>query len=525
MPPKTLKLQPMKTKKCLLFIRTSTSKQETESQLKETKEYAESLGYNEFVTIGKAGASAYKVADEYLALIDEMKSTVEKDPEIKAVVCWAMNRLFRNIKMADELKEWFVDNKIQLEIKEPHIKLLEDDGTLSNSSEMVFHFFAVFNKQQIDELRKKSSRAKRRDKELHKYIGGYMPPFGYRLDENKFIVPDPVQAPIVSEIFDLYATGEFSYPQLVKEINERHGTNLQVHSIFNFLKRKDYYNNTSYPPIITESQFKACEEERKRCTAKPSAYKHYTFANRLIKCPKCGKGYTATERKYICHKLNHCGTPTISTANLDGLLWLIASHLESERLMNASVKDEYIQRKAVLEQKIASVDNYTKRWEKIRQNLKKALIQGTLDADDYTDGIKKVEAEEKDTNENVVVWKAQIAELDKLIEEDTKSIMRILEISGHINSMDEQEMRSMVRRWIKQITFEGDIWTVETLTRTYKAVYNCYGFPTKWTTVNGNFLAAQPLKRDKDVCEFQPIKLKPAELPYTLAWLGGSEIV
>lgn len=515
----------MEIKKCILFVRASTLKQEVESQLKETREYAESLGYNEFVILGGTGKSAYKVTDEYLALIDEMKETIKKDPEIKAVVCWAMNRLFRNISVADELKNWFVENKIQLEIREPHIKLLEADGSLSNSSEMIFYFFSVYNKQQIDELKKKSIRGKNAKKAIHKYAGGKYPPFGYEIDKDKFVVPNEKEAVIVNDIFNLYATGEYSYPQLVKEINERYGTNLQVHSIFNFLKRKSYYDNTIYPPIITEAQFKACADERARCTVKPSVYKHFTFANRLIKCPKCGKGYTANERRYICHRLNKCSSPTISTANLDGLLWLIASHLESERLLNTSAKDEYLQKKAVLEAKIASVDNYTRRYEKVRQNLKKALIQGSLDADDYTDGINRVAAEEKETLGNISVWKAQISEIDKLIAEDGNSIRRILEISGKINGMDEQEMRTIVRRWIKQITFEGDIWTVETLTRTYRAVYNCYGFPSRWKTVNGNFLAVRPLKRDKDVCEFQNIKLKPTDLPYTLSWLGGSVIV
>lgn len=515
----------MEIKKCILFVRASTLKQEVESQLKETREYAESLGYNEFVILGGTGKSAYKVTDEYLALIDEMKETIKKDPEIKAVVCWAMNRLFRNISVADELKNWFVENKIQLEIREPHIKLLEADGSLSNSSEMIFYFFSVYNKQQIDELKKKSIRGKNAKKAMHKYAGGKLPPFGYEIDKDKFVVPNEKEAVIVNDIFNLYATGEYSYPQLVKEINERYGTNLQVHSIFNFLKRKSYYDNTVYPPIITEAQFKACADERARCTAKPSVYKHFTFANRLIKCPKCGKGYTATERKYICHKLNKCSSPTISTANLDGLLWLIASHLESERLLNTSAKDEYLQKKAVLEAKITSVDNYTRRYEKVRQNLKKALIQGSLDADDYTDGIKKVEAEEKDTLEKVGTWKSQIAEIDKLINEDTLSIKKILEISDHITSMDEQEMRSIVRRWIKEITFEGSVWTIVTLTRTYKAVYNCYGFPTKWTTIYGHYLAARPLKRDNNGSRFADIKLKPTDLPITLAFLRGSEIV
>ena len=86
-------------------------------------------------------------------------------------------------------------------------------------------------------------------------------------------------------------------------------------------------------------------------------------------------------------------------------------------------------------------------------------------------------------------------------------------------------MRSIVRRWIKEITFEGSVWTIATLTRTYKAVYNCYGFPTKWTTLNGHYIAARPLKRDNNGSRFADIKLKPVELPYTLAWLSGSEIV
>lgn len=516
----------MKTKKCLLFIRTSTSKQETESQLKETKEYAESLGYNEFVTIGKAGASAYKVADEYLALIDEMKSTVEKDPEIKAVVCWAMNRLFRNIKMADELKEWFVDNKIQLEIKEPHIKLLEDDGTLSNSSEMVFHFFAVFNKQQIDELRKKSSRAKRRDKELHKYIGGYMPPFGYRLDENKFIVPDPVNAPILQEIFNLYATGDFSYKELTQEINERYGTSLCPHSMRNFLTRKLYYDDTMYPPIISEEQFKKCEEQRRNSTGKPSSYKHHTFANRLIRC-KCGRGYTSCDNKYICSRRIHgeCDAPTISLSNLDGLLWLISSHLESDRMLKSDNKKELLENKAVLEAKIKSMDNYTIKGEKRSQRAKKMALEGLIEIDEYKDILKEVEIEQKEVMTKIENWKSDIREIERLISEDGMTLKRILELSDKFDSYDEEKMYNIVRRWVKRITFQENVFTIETLARTYKAVYNRYGYASRWYTVNGNPIATKPIERVNDICRFGTNKCTPKDIPVTMAWLGGSEIV
>lgn len=511
-------------KRCIIFLRCSTEHQELESQKKETLEYAKSLGFDDFIIIGKLGASAYKVNRLYLEMLNEMYHLIETDKTIEAVVVWHLNRLARNDKVAMEIKEFLINHKMQLFVKEPSLKLMKDNGVVDDGAELIFSIFATMSKQQAAELRVKAKRGKAKNKALHKIQGGAIP-FGYTVDENKFIVPDPVQAPILSEIFDLYATGEYAYQELAEEINARYGTNIEKHSIYNYLHRKLYYDESYYPPIITEAQFKACAEQRKKSTAKPSTYKHYTFANRLIKCPKCGKGYTATERKYICHKLNHCGSPTISTANLDGLLWLIASHLESERLLHTETKDQLLAEKAVLSQKIDGVAQYLTKGEKRAQRAKKMALDGLIEIDEYKAVLKEVEKDQKDTQKKVEHWRQQMADIDRMIEEDTLSIKKILEISDHITAMDEQEMRTIVRRWVRQITFDGDIWTIETLTRTYKAVYNCYGWPTKWKTVNGNFIAAHPLKREKDVCEFQQIKLKPTELPYTLSWLAGSEIV
>jgi DNA invertase Pin-like site-specific DNA recombinase len=511
-------------KRCIIFLRCSTEHQELESQKKETLEYAKSLGFDDFIIIGKLGASAYKVNRLYLEMLNEMYHLIETDKTIEAVVVWHLNRLARNDKVAMEIKEFLINHKMQLFVKEPSLKLMKDNGIVDDGAELIFSIFATMSKQQAAELKVKSKRGKAKNRALHKHQGGAIP-FGYTVDENKFVVPDPAQAPILSEIFDLYATGEYAYPELAEEINTRYGTNIEKHSIYNFLHRKLYYDGTMYPPIITEAQFKACADERAKCSAKPSVYKHYTFANRLIKCPKCGKGYTANERKYICHKLNHCGTPTIATANLDGLLWVICSHLEGDRLLHTETKDQLLAEKAVLSQKIDGVAQYLTKGEKRAQRAKKMALDGLIEIDEYKDVLKEVEKDQKDTQKKVEHWRQQMADIDKMIEEDTLSIKKILEISDHITAMDEQEMRTIVRRWIKQITFEGDIWTVDTLTRTYKAVYNCYGFPTKWKTINGNFLAVRPLKRDKDVCEFQNIKLKPTDLPYTLAWLSGSEIV
>jgi hypothetical protein len=510
-------------KKCLLFIRTSTNRQEVQSQIDETKEYAKSLGYNEFVILDKRGASAYKVADEYLALLEEMKSTIENDPSIKSVVCWAMNRLFRNIKVADELKDWFVEHKVQLEIREPHIKLLEDDGTLSDASEMLFHFFAVYNKQQINELRAKSHRAKVRDKALHKFIGGRKK-FGYKVI-NKQVVPDEAEVPIVNAIFDLYASG-VSYHKTTNEINERYGMSLNWDRIKKMICDTSYFDGKQYPPIITQEQFDACVQKRDKNWSKfkPMESKHYRFANRLIRCSVCGKGYTANVESYKC--IDSDGSRMVAINNMDGILWAIASHLESERLVNENSKDEYLKKIAVLEQKIASVDKCTSKGQKRADRAKKMALEGLIEVEEYKAILEAVKKEQEEVDKKVRGWRAAIAELENLIKEDKLSIQRVLSVADHIEESDELQMRDIVRKWVKKITIgDDDVFVIETLVRVYKCKYLRYNWRSRWYTVNGNPLMVRPVIRKNGECKLGELHNKPEDIVYMAAWLEGSEIV
>lgn len=510
--------------KCLLFVRTSTDKQETQSQLEETKNYAISLGYDEFVALERSGASAFKVSKKYIELVDELKDTLTNDRTIKAVVVFALNRLSRNPSKALEIEEFLVENKIQLHCKTPELTLLNSDGSENEGAGLVFTIYSKISQLEIEELKLKSKRAKERDRKLKKFRGGRNVAFGYKVEE-KFVIEDPDTSKIVNEIFDLYGTGEWSYHTLVPEINDRYGLNFNWYKIKNILQDKDYYDDTMYPPIITKEQYdKAAEKRNINYTQfKPRATKHFTFVNRIIRCPVCGYGLTTNVESYKC--INHCKDVYYGINNVDGLVWLIASHLEGERLLKSSAKDEYIQNKAVLASKIKSVESCTTRIEKARQNLKKALIQGSLDADEYTDGIRQLESEQKDVLNKVVNWRKQIAELDRLIEEDTMSIKKILDISDQIDSYTEQQMRDIARRWIKSITVDDKVFTVETLVRTYKAVYKRYSFHSRWYTLNDKPIAVRAINRDKNGCTFGEIRVKPVELPYTFAWLAGSEIV
>ena len=511
-------------KKCLIWTRVSTERQEIESQIKETIDYAKSLEFDEFASISRVGASAYKVNGLYLDMLDEFKNLIETDKDIKAVVCWHLNRLARNDQYAIQIKNFLIEHKVQLYIKEPQLKLLKDDGTVDEGAELVFNIFAAMSRQQISELKAKSHRAKVRDKALHKYLGARIP-LGYTIDENKMLVPDPANADIVKELFTLYGTGEWSYNTLAKEFNERQGTNyFDKHNIKSILTNKHYYDGEMCPPIITKEQYDKAATRREGCTSRPQGNRNIRFGAKLIECPVCGKHYTANVRDYRC--INDCGHRRISIPNLDGLLWLIATHLEGDRMLKTDTKDELRQKRAVLDTKIKSVDTYLTRGNKRAQRAKKMALDGLIEIEEYKDILKQVETEQEETKRKIDAWKADIAKIDKLIEEDTVSLKRIVDLSNNITEMDEAQMFEIVHRWVKRITFTDDwVFTIETLVRTYKAKYDRYGYPSRWFTVNGHALAVPQFKHSKDGSSIVPSKCKPIDLPYTLAWLSGSEIV
>lgn len=127
----------------------------------------------------------------------------------------------------------------------------------------------------------------------------------------------------------------------------------------------------------------------------------------------------------------------------------------SFKLRPTETKDQLLAEKAVLSQKIDGVAQYLTKGEKRAQRAKKMALDGLIEIDEYKAVLKEVEEDQKDIQKKVEHWRQQMADIDRMIEEDTLSIKKILEISDHITAMDEQEMRTIVRRWIKQITFDG----------------------------------------------------------------------
>ena len=115
----------------------------------------DSYNENDFIYISSVGASAVKLNELYMQTIQQLKNYILSG-EINAVVVYHLNRLCRNDVIAMELKELFIDNKVQLHIKEPSINLLNIDGSVNSGAELCFALFATMNKQNAIELKAKT---------------------------------------------------------------------------------------------------------------------------------------------------------------------------------------------------------------------------------------------------------------------------------------------------------------------------------------------------------------------------------
>lgn len=194
--------------KAILLVRTSTIKQEIDSQKKELTAYALDDGYNktDLIIIEGVGASAIKLNDVYLAEIENLYQTIENDKSINAVYAWEISRIGRNEEKLMQIKNFLISHKVQLVIKNPSLRLLNFDGSVNNGVELAFSLYATMSKQEMEVKKERFARAKARNKLEGRFNGGRVK-LGYRLDANKYFIVDEEKAQVVRNVFDWYING------------------------------------------------------------------------------------------------------------------------------------------------------------------------------------------------------------------------------------------------------------------------------------------------------------------------------
>lgn len=466
----------MGSEKIIGVIRTSTERQEIESQKTDLTLYIEKLGFSkDSIVWVEVQASSTKKNEKYDRFIAEIKSVCLSG--VKNVAVWHLNRFGRNERVLNQLKWFFEDNSVQMYCREPSLTLLDKNGKISHASDLMISTFFSLIKSETQEREEKLIRGKRYAQKAGKYIGGKVL-YGCMLSaDNKFII-NPEEAAIVNEIFDLYETGEYSCQKIADKLNLRgikhRSVTFKAPEIHRILTCTHYLGTTDnniYPQIIDKERFenvKTILKEKQTIISKESQNCNYAIG--LIRCSECGRRYVADCKQYICIRRKApkrfdgtpCKTPTLRIKLLDEILWMTAKYRHINMLLRGN--DERIDD---IERQISDLksdnENLKSELKKIGKRREKAAndyyVTGSLPESVYINVIAQITVSEEKLNSD---YQLNVNKIDMLMKQ--KKVLKAPFARKYVNAvkiLDKLDYHKKDKEQCREI-IQSHILAVET---------------------------------------------------------------
>jgi len=412
------------------------------------------------------------------------------------VYIWELSRLSRRQKDIFAIIEKFKDYRVQLHCLNPSFVLLNREKTdIELSARLAIGIFGAMAEQEVIEKKARFARGKKIKAEQNKYNGGAIP-YGYRVDkeQDNLIVPDEVESEVVREIFRLYEKG-YSQAKIARELDSRGAKGRSVRTTVRFtislvhqiltnelLTGKPLLNRgasyvRSYPPIISEEQFKRCREIAAKNNKVVPKSKRVFYAHGLLKCPVCGRNYVSSGYKgyYKCGDayntqkafngyLNpeRCSNRlVISTNILDSLLWHIAVERESAYIMGMDNEQmqEYKKSKEIINSKIRTIPKRKEKLSAEQNRITHTYIKGAITTEEYDELLHKIKHQAIDLDKELAQYENELIHIEELIETYKERKKQNRKFSEDLDRLDieirgitdDDARRNIIKKHIKKV--------------------------------------------------------------------------
>jgi len=480
--------------KCVCLARVSTSAQDYQAQINALHKKADEFGLTivKDIATKESGFKSYDKKEGFSELVKFMK-----DNDCRIVLCTELSRLSRKKFLLEQIKQWFIDNKIQLWVDDITFQLFNDKCEVDMTTDIVFSVFAAMAES---EMKDKKKRMKRGIVELNK--AGYSltgkVTFGYTRKKStekikgKFrsvMDVNEKEAEQIRTVYNWYLNGidgvitKCSISQIHQECIARgFGKYLQSRSnvkkclknglytghvitshrrknpeywIFEDKKAPKYIETGSemtITPIISQEVFDAVQAKMKGVNTRlvsttPNTYadkshKHNTLLAKMIYCPACGKFYLGDYRtrggrdsyNYRCQNHKRHGASIISMKLLDYSVWAFCQDNFEKYL-------EYIQKfpgkikSQEIKERIANIRLKRDEYEKELENLgtRFLLVKSLAASKAATDKFKQ---------ESNRIQK-EIAACDAMLRREEKSLAESMK--ADVLSQDKNKTLSFIR--------------------------------------------------------------------------------
>lgn len=494
-------------KKCIILTRVSTIEQDYQFQLDALYKYAEELGLDKPLTdisTKESGFRTMESKDGFRRVIDFMKKH-----DCRIVLCTELSRLAREKIILEQIKDWFVTNKIQLYIKDQGFRLFNENGEIDMATDIIFSVYASMAQSEMKEKRKRMSRG------LGSLLSsGYSlvgpPPFGYLKRKtsmkingkyrNELVVNDS-QAEQIRTIFHWYLEGidgdrtRCSFFAIQKECIAR-GYDQYLTSLSNLKKcmknegytgsktthnkhknpafwdyghtdEPHYINSQShtikYPPIISRELFDAVQakmragynhiENNGSNVYADKSRTHITILAKTIICPECGCYLTGNyrmrngrmENTYRCSH-HHPNRTTLSMPLFDALIWSFCKS-------NWKTYLTFLKKTAGVDTSDAErrIENYQKKIDEIK-NEKETYLEQIIT---YGPLSEKLKAK---VDKKVKSYDSQISSIKNILLKESESLAVIKGFKNFAYTEEaiessKAEMRKYIQLMIQRIEY------------------------------------------------------------------------
>jgi len=411
-----------------------------------------------------------------LSLYDHQLLTTEQFE-----LLYRVDRLSRKVRQLAQLAEELDTLDVVLR------SATEPFDTGSAAGRMMLQMLAVFAEFEhatiVDRI---SAGIERRAKE-GRWFGG-RPPFGYLFsDEQRVLVPDPVKAPVVRRVFDLYARKRLGTRTIAQQLRDEGAPapsagwgHPAVHGIISNptyigkIRWRDRVFDGVHEPLVEEFTFakaKAILAERGEHAKRRGNASDFLLSG-LLRCGRCGKAYIGMSANgnggryhyYACTGRQKYGPKAYTGDRLprekleQAVLHQLASVYRNERLIAealAQAQAEAERRRPEFEQRLASIAAEITRAEQALERYYEAFEQGKLSPERCEERLTRLQARLDDL-------RAQEAELalsapDEAAQAPTAADLAAVadELERVIAEAEPQKAKALLRLLIEELRVNG----------------------------------------------------------------------
>lgn len=415
----------MERKKCICLSRVSTGIQDLDQQTEKLIEAAHYQKYNDndIITIEDKESAVCKNEEERNGL-NKLKEYVETG-EVELVIVYELSRIARRADVLYSIRDFLISHKVQLQVMNPSFKLLKDDGTIDENSNILMGIFASLSENEGYLRKARFKRGKAKKSAEGKFINGTAL-FGYKVVNYQVIVDEDYREEI-QDIFNDYVYNNKTAKDIAIDLVNRGkhkfaSLNAGVQFVYNILHNCSYagipsserafkfkpkaYDYT-YPAIVSKETFeKALSTFTKRQKYnKVHTKNEYLLRGLVYRKDMVPFNVFSSHNTYACcsYDLEKNDRIEISVKTLDDFVWNLVVNRKIYR--PASFKENSIN---AVQIKLSDLDcqivnakaAIADREDKIKR-IEYRVIQGKLnenDADEFEAPIRK---EIEDLNKNL----------------------------------------------------------------------------------------------------------------------------